>query len=253
MTNTEIPSRFPKVAAPYFRSENEDGNYTIDPWSVKTKFQWVFDKSPHVEAIEKLDGTNCAVKLEYGDVVNVVTRMGDKRMQYVEPYGRRDHQYIVRGVQNSINRGYLSDYDWIEDGWHFGELVGPKMQGNPHKLDEHLFIPFEWLRDKCEYTSYGKYNVGYDSIRDWFKGAEDGLFSLFASRIHGQDLEASLPKNGTFVEGIIFIHPNFNGQIRPSDLTLGNDGMAVKELAKVRRDMFSPYYSEDWPLSDRRH
>lgn len=247
-----IPLRFPKVESPYFRSEDENGNYSIDPYSVKPKFSWVFDRADEVEAVEKIAGTNCAVKIEDGEVVEAATRLGNRSMQRVEPYGNRDHQYTVRGIQNSVNRGYLSDYEWVDDGWFFGELVGPKFgasrhfDGNPHGLDERLFIPFEWLRDKCQYESYGKYSTEYDAMRDWFCGEENGLWSLFANRMHGINPEEARPDHGTFVEGIVFVHPDFDGKIRTSDLTTGNDGPVCKDLAKVRRDMFPGWY-EDWP------
>lgn len=256
----DIPRRFPKVASPYFRSEDDNGNYTIDPYSVKPKFQWVFDRADEVEAIEKLDGTNCvvyadgngSVKMGHDGVpawTGVMTRMGDKSMQFADPFGSRNHQRVFRGVQNAVNRGYLERLT----GWQFGEVVGPKIQGNPHELDDYLFVPFEWLRDKCQYESYGRYDTDYSAIRDWLRGGENGIFSLFATRMHSQSLEESRPDHGAFVEGLIFVHPDFDGQIRTSDLTLGNDGNKCKELAKLRRDMFSEYYENDWPINERRH
>jgi hypothetical protein len=255
---TQIPNRFPKVESPYRRAENTWGDYVVDPdgsfLGTKQKFEWVFDRAEEVEAIEKLDGTNVAVAIDqFGDVVDVATRMGDKSMNEIDVYGTTNHHYIVRGVQNSVRRGYIEYCSELGDGWFFGELIGPKMQGNPHDVDEHLFVPFDWMRDKLEYKSYGKYDTSPDAIHDWFAGDENGLFSLFASRIHGQDLEASRPINGTFVEGLILITPNYDGRIHPEHLTLGNGGQSVKELAKIRRDMYQNFQNDVWPMTEYGH
>lgn len=260
---TDIPTRFPKVASPYHRSVNSDGDYVVDPDGMfigtQSRFEWVFTEADEVEAIEKLDGTNMAIHIadhEHGGlyVDEVATRMGDKSMNRVDPFGPvTNHHYIARAVQNSIRRNYVQ---FLEDeygtGWFFGEAVGPKFQGNPHELDEHLFVPFDWMRDKLEYESYGQYPTNFEAIRDWFRGEDNGLFSLFASRMHGQDLNASLPQNGTFVEGLILIHPDFEGRIRPQDIEVDDNGQAT-QLAKLRRDMYDGFQTDEWPMTKWGH
>jgi hypothetical protein len=259
---TDIPERFPKVESPYHRSENDDGDYVVDPdgqfIGTKQKFEWVTHRADEVEAIEKLDGTNMAVYVEHkhGDfaVTKAATRMGNKRMNEVLPLGpKTNHHYITRAIQNSIRRGYIynvaTEYG---EGWFFGEAVGPKFQGNPHALKEHLFVPFDWVRDKLEYKSYGDYPTNFGAIRDWFRGEENGLFSLFASRMHGQDLASSRPQNGTFVEGIMFLHPEFDGQIKPADLTT-DDNDRINEMAKLRRDMHDGFQKDEWPMTEWGH
>jgi hypothetical protein len=262
MSETEIPDRFYKVASPYEREENENGDYVVDPdgsfIGVQNGYEWVFDRAEEVEAIEKLDGTNMGIYIgehEHGglSVLDVATRMGDKSMNRVEPFGpRTNHHYIARAVQNSVRRGYV---EWLAgeygNGWYFGEAVGPKFQDNPHEIDEHLFVPFDWMQDKLEYQSYGRYDTNPEAIRDWFAGEENGLFSLFASRMHGQDLESSRPMNGTFVEGLILVHPDFDGRIRPQDMTV-EDG-SVNEIVKLRRDMFESFQNEVWPMTKWGH
>lgn len=255
---TDIPERFPKVESPYHRAEDDDGNYVVDPEGrfigIKKKFEWVFDRSKDVEAIEKLDGTNCAIYIDNGRVVNGATRMGNKQMNELLPFHRTNHHYVTRAIQNSVRRGYTDGlYNEYGSGWFFGEAIGPKIQGNPHGIDEHLFIPFDWVRHKLSYKSYGKYDTSEEAIRDWFRGEENGLFSLFASRIHGQDLDASRPANGTFIEGLMFIHPDFDGRIHPDHFTLGNDGQSVKEMVKLRRDMYSGHATDEWPMTEYGH
>ena len=107
----------------------------------------------------------------------------------------------------------------LNPGQHFGELIGPMVNGNPYKLDVHLWIPFETFAQKhLRYKSWGKYPKDFKTISDWF---EKDLFSLYQSMVHGEE------GRKMFVEGVVFTHP---------------DG----RMAKLRRDMFS------W-FSGRRH
>jgi len=257
-----IPKRFPKARSPFERKENENGDYVVYD-EVTDEFEWVFDQAKEVEAIEKLHGTNCAIEIDrhkHGGfyVSDVATRMGSREMNGLEVFGpNKNHHYIARGVQNMIQRGYHEHLiqEYVEDGgrWFFGELIGPKFHGNPHEMDEHLFVPFDWLRDKCEYRSYGKYDTSFEAIRDWFRGEENGLFSLFASRMHGRDLESSLPDNGTFVEGLIFVHPEHDAPIRTFDLETDEDNFACTKIAKLRRDMFEGFQNDDWSMTQYGH
>lgn len=263
---TEIPDRFYKVASPYRRAEDSDGNYVVDPdgsfLGVADGYEWVFDRADEVEAIEKIDGGNMSVRVsehEHGGyyIDDVATRMGDRSMNRVEPFGPiTNHHYIARAVQNTIQRGYVEQLtDEYGTGWYYGEAVGPKFQGNPHQLAEHLFIPFDWLRDKCEYNSYGEYPTDFESIQDWFRGEDNGLFSLFANRMHEKDLAASRPENGTFCEGIIFLHPDFEGRIGPDWMNTEQTGHYEKatQIAKIRRDMFSGFQNDEWPMTGWGH
>lgn len=91
-------------------------------------------------------------------------------------------------------------------------LLGPKVNGNPYKLKDHIWIPFETFAQKhLRYKSWGKYPKDFQTISNWF---ENDLIPLYASMIHGED-----GRNNGFVEGVIFLHP---------------DG----RMAKLRRDMF---------------
>lgn len=235
---TKVPERFPKIRSVYKRSENTDGYYTVDP-RIKNGFSWVFDRSSEVEAVEKIHGTNVSVLVEDDKVVRAASRVGDRSMNLVEPYNQPEKHFIVRGIQNSIKRGYT---DNLEDGWNFGELVGPSVHGNPYDLEENIFIPFEWLRDKCEYRSYGKYSTEFDDISHWL---EEEIFSLFYSKMHGKRIEDCSVSNGVFVEGIVFIHPEFNGEVSTKDLDSVKSedyGTVTNTVCKLRRDMYDWYY-----------
>lgn len=234
---TDLPNRFPKVRAVYERDNNENDRYTVNP-VVNQGFDWVFEDAENVEAVEKIHGTNMSVLRKNGRVTDVATRIGDRSMNRVNPYSDTESHYLVRGVQNSIRRGYINE---SEDGWLFGELVGPKVHGNPYKLDEHLFVPFDWLRDKCQYKSYGKYSTEFEDISNWL---QNEIFSLFYSKMNGTELSEASVSNGVFVEGIVFIHPDFNHSIHPRLLETSQSddyGSVTRTIGKLRRDMFDWY------------
>lgn len=243
--------RFPKVKSPLERSEDENGYYTVDD-VVQDGYEWVFE-SEDVIAVEKLHGTNCAVEItdtEQGIEIEPWTRHGSGPMNRVDPYTTQPvFHNLSRAFQNSLRRGYLNELD---EGVHYGEVVGPDFHGNEHELDENLFIPFEWLADKCAYESWGNYPKTFDSIHEWFSTE---LFSLFYSRMHGKDFDSSSVKNGTFVEGIVFVdtsvdNPYTGGVPMKDEYTgSGNYRKIAPHLAKLRRDMFSEYVTADWPAA----
>jgi len=221
------PKRFPKIESPFSRHENEDGEYVVyDEWNVDE--DWFKNQT---YAIEKLDGTNCAIYVEDTQVQDVFTRMGDKSMNYVHPYpGGTNHRRINEAVMNSIDRGFV---DNLHEGYHYGEVVGPKIQDNPHELDERLFIPFRYAFENLRYKSWGEYGQDFDDISDWL---EDGLFSLFYSRVHGVGLDESSVSNGTFCEGVMITDKSV-----PRSYSWDDGFPDADNFAKIRRDMFDWY------------
>jgi hypothetical protein len=172
----------------------------------KTKgFKYQYDlsiKDNHNYFADRLlvHNSNVSILLEGGTVTHIFNRT--TRV----PFINKDKHFIIEGLLNSAKRGYL---EFLPDGQHFGELIGPKVQGNPYNLKEHLWIPFTNYTNKfLTYTSWGKYPKDFKSIESWLKT----LMPLYSLHINGD-------KNG-FVEGIIFRHP---------------DG----RRAKLRKDMYS--------------
>lgn len=207
---------FPKLQAPFRRHTNEDGEYVVYN-DINDGYEWVFEDES-VRAVEKLDGTNTSVVLdENGTVESVYSRTSsnsDDDITYISPF-TRTHGYIIKGVLNALSRGWLDDLDTSQQ--HYGELIGPKVNGNPYELEEHLFVPFEYLHQKVHYKSWGDYPKTYEVISEWFK---NDLIPLFYARIHNCDFK-DIPEDA-FVEGIVFTH---------------EDG----RRAKLRRDMFDWY------------
>lgn len=146
--------------------------------------------------------TNVSIVIIGGTVIEVYNRT--ERI----PFITKGKSWIIKGILNSKERGYI---EFLGNGQHFGELIGPKVNGNPYKLDEHLWIPFsEFCQKHLKYKYWGKYPKTFESISKWFKE----LMPLYTS-MKGD-------RKG-FVEGIVFTHP---------------DG----RMAKLRKDMFEFYY-----------
>jgi hypothetical protein len=245
------PIRFPKIKSPFKRKEDDEGNYVVYD-EVNEGFDWVFENND-VIAVEKLHGTNCCVDIsdgEHGLEIEGYTRHGHEPMQKVESYSSMtEHHWLTRAFQNSLRRGYLDD---LGEGVHYGEVVGPDFHGNAHDLDENLFIPFQWLADKCSYNVWGRYPKTFDSIKEWFS---DSFFSLFYARMHGVSLEKASVSQGVFSEGVIFLHPD--GEYNESDIFTKEEelsgGMYRKYSpyhAKLRRDMFKGFQDKEWPMTD---
>lgn len=233
------PKRFPKIKSPFNREENNANEYVVYD-EVTKGYDWVFENE-EVKAVEKIDGTNCAVVVDNGSIESVWTRYGSKPFQRVATYGSPTHHHIVRAVQNSIQRDYLD----LDEGVHYGEAVGVHFQGNPHELSEDLFLPFNWLVEHCQYESWGKYPKDYETIEKWFR---DDLFSLFYSKMHGVDLDTASVSNGTYCEGIMFVHPDYKYTEDIESVTEQVEDGTEREVgihfAKLRRDMYEWYDGE---------
>lgn len=244
----DVPMRFPKVKSPFNRSENVFGEYVVYD-EVNPTVEWAFDES--VEVVEKLDGTNCAIEINGAtdggrpNVSNVFTRHGTEAFRSVSPYSYNSlDQSIVRAAQNAMRRGFLSD---LSVGVHYGEAVGPSFQGNPHELDEDLFVPFSWLGENCAYSANQLPDaMTYEALSDWM---QDDLPSLFQCVVQGVPPSAVTVSEGTFCEGVMFVHPH-NSYTQPGlaceqeVLDDGTTRMVSTTLAKLRVDMWDWFEGE---------
>ena len=199
----------PKLESPFRRKINDKGNYVVID-EINPGYEWVFN-DPYVMAIEKLDGTNVSIEIKNGEIVAIMNRTAKI------PFFSKTHKFIVEGVLNSFEKGYLNN---LSDGQYFGELIGEKIASNPYKIKSHLWLPFNgFCKKHLVYKSWGKYSKDFKTISEWFK---NDLIPLYSCMVQGSEGR----KNG-FVEGIVFTHP---------------DG----RMAKLRRDMF------DW-CGGKRH
>ena len=193
--NTTI-SDMPKLHSPFVREKNDRGEYLVTP-ATEEGYEWVFT-DPDVVAVEKLHGTNVSIYIQDG----VITGIWNRTARI--PFFNRGKEYIIDGVREAFSRKYT---EFLPDGQHFGECIGPKINGNPYKLDKPLWVPFSKLQHDYHYLSWGRYPKTFEAISEWFKE----LMPLFGRKYDSE-----------FVEGIVFTH---------------QDG----RMAKLRRDMFDWY------------
>lgn len=218
---------FPKLYAPFTRETNENGDYVVTP-DVNDGYEWVFNDADIVLAVEKLDGENLNVTFNDNMKPSSIhrrhgTRTHDSADGYIMeevPLWDESLSHYTEGIANAYGRGWIDYID--KPGQYFGELVGPKVQGNRYDLDKHYWVPFEYARKELVYESYGQYPTDYETIRDWFLDIE--LPPLFYHKMHG-GMSFDKAKQETTVEGIVFTLP----------LGYTNKG---PHMAKLRRDMF---------------
>jgi hypothetical protein len=196
----------PKLEGPFVRKLNDKNEYVITD-EITEGADWVFNgDETEVLATEKLDGTDVSIVIENGIIVSIWNRT--ERL----PFFNKGKAHIIEGVYEAYLRGYCE----LPDGQHFGELIGPKVNGNPYKLEKHLWLPFNtYCRDKLSYNSYHKYPKTYNNICKWFldKIEDGGIFSLFMRK---RDVKQK-------PEGVVF------------------HNLKIGEMKKLRIDMLPNY------------
>lgn len=227
-TTMKIPD-FPKLQCPFVRKtykvDHKDwlkhGNrlglrephaYLVTP-EITPGYEWVLDH-PDTFAVEKLHGSNVGILTERGRLVHV-----QNRMNIIDPLQvMKGKTFLIEGVFNAIEKGYVK-----EDGLQFGELLGPKLNGNIYGLDKHLWYPFEKAQQHLRYKSFDKYPRSFLGWSAWF---ETGLKSLL-----GTKLWRETPDKIPFAEGVVFYNYTLGSSERPW-------------MAKLRRDMYWWHYAD---------
>ena len=224
----EILSDFPKLHCPFIRQtfkinrkhfrklgaglklREPEVYLAVD--RVNPGYEWVFN-DPGTFAVEKLDGTNIKLKTEKGRLVAL-----QNRKNVIDPLQIiRGKAFIVEGVLLSVQKGYVK-----EDGEQAGELIGPKLQGNPYKLDLHEWYPFDKAMEHLRYRSFHEHERNFANWNSWFK---DWLHSRYFTKIASKK---GLQEKA-FAEGVVFYN-----------LKRKEAGQAW--MAKLRRDMFDWFY-----------
>jgi hypothetical protein len=221
---------FPKLQCPYIR---QTFKVNQDDWKKKGRklqlrdpeaylvvdrinpgYEWVFDDKDTF-AVEKLDGTNVKLRTAEGRLVAL-----QNRKNVLDPLQiLKGKTFIIEGVFMSISKGYVQDN--LEQA---GEVIGPKLQGNPYNLDSHIWYPFNKSIKDLRYKSFDKHERNFDNWSGWFK---DWLFSLFVTKKTKMGEESEK----IFAEGVIF----YNMKRKAEGKTY---------MAKLRRDMFDWYYED---------
>lgn len=223
----EVLSNFPKIECPFVRktfpvSRDDFKRYghqlqlrTPEVYLVTDEinpgFEWVFE-DPDTIAVEKLDGTNVKLKTDNGRLVAL-----QNRKNVIDPLQViKGKVFIVEGVFTAIQKGYVDAHKE-----QAGEVIGPKLQGNPYQLDNHIWYPFEKAIKHLKYKSFHQHEPSFTNFSAWFK---DHLKSLFHTKRVGYE-------QATFAEGVVF----YNLKRKEQNLSY---------VAKLRRDMFDWYYSD---------
>ena len=163
---------YPKIKSPFIRELDKDNNYFITT-KIEEGMDWVFNSGEdEVECQEKLNGTNVSIVIENGIITSIWNRTN--RI----PFFCKGKMFIIEGVIEAFKRGYTE----LPDGQYFGEVIGPKLNGNPYNLDKHIWIPFNTYCSKhLTYKSYHKYPKTFEGISKWFLDdiKDGGIFSLY--------------------------------------------------------------------------
>lgn len=175
-------------------------------------YEWVFN-DPDTFAVEKLDGTNIKIKTENGRLIAF-----QNRKNVIDPLQIiSGSTHLIEGLFRSIVKGYVKP-----DGEQAGELIGPKVNGNPYRLDLHEWYPFHKAMNDLRYQSFHEHERTFENWSAWFK---DWLHSRYFTK--------NAAKRGSgekiFAEGVVFYN-------------LKRQAAGETWMAKLRRDMFDWYY-----------
>ena len=228
-------SDFPKLHCPFIRQTfkvNKDhfkkfGNryqlrtpevyLAVD--RVNPGYEWVFD-DPDTFVVEKLDGTNVKLLTEKGRLVGL-----QNRKNIIDPLQIVSGKtFIIEGIFRAIGKGYVK-----EDGEQAGELIGPKVQANPYRMDFHEWYPFDKTIKDLRYNCFHDYERTFDNWSSWFK-------DWLKSRYYQKRLKMGT-ENDVFAEGVIF----YNLRRKAENLPW---------RAKLRRNMFDWFFTPEIGIYD---
>ena len=221
---------FPKIECPFIR---KDFDVDKEQWKkfgsqlqlrepkaylvvneVNPGYEWVFEDDETI-AIEKLNGTNVKIRTEEGRLVAV-----QNRLNVIDPLQViKGRTFIVEGVFMAISKGYVK-----LGGEQAGEVIGPKLQGNPYKLQVHEWYPFEKSLSALSYRSFKEHEPTFDNLSLWFD-------KYLSSRYFTKRTKFGDDSEKVMAEGVVF----YNMKRKAEGKTY---------MAKLRRDMFSWFYSD---------
>lgn len=187
---------------------------------VNPGYEWVFD-DPDTFAVEKLDGTNVKLRTEGGFLLELQNRLNIIAVN--PPQIVKGNTAIMEGIFRASAKGYVE-----LTGEQAGEVIGPKLQGNPYHLDYHEWYPFDKAVKDLRYRSFNEHPRTFDNLSLWFK---DWLHSRYylkrKEKLNGKDLPEK-----AWAEGVIF----YNLKRKAEQKTW---------MTKLRRNMFDWFYQPD--------
>ena len=223
-------SNFPKIECPFVRKKYKANTddwrkhgkqlqlrlpevYLVTP-EINPEYEWVFEDD--TIAVEKLNGTNVKLLTENGRLTSLYNRKNPiDPLQII-----KGKTFIIEGIFRAIQKGYIE-----VDGEQAGEVIGPKLQGNPYNLNNHIWYPFSKAVKHLSYRSFHEHEKTLDNWSSWFK---DYLISRFAAKRKSKQGDQY---KEVMAEGVVFYN-----------LRRKEEGKTYR--AKLRRDMFDWYYSD---------
>jgi hypothetical protein len=236
MCDEPMLSDFPKLQCPFIRQtfkvnpeqwkrygselQLREPNAYLAVDRITPGYEWVFEDKETI-AVEKLNGSNVKLKTENGRLVAL-----QNRLNVIDPLQIiKGNTFIIEGVFRAIGKGYVK-----MDGEQAGELIGPKLQGNPYKLDAHEWYPFEKSIKDLSYRSFDEHARTYDNWSVWFK-------DWLVSRYYTKRTKIGAEKEKVMAEGVVFYN-------------LKRKAENKSWMAKLRRDMFPWFYTDKIDIYD---
>jgi len=236
MSEETMMSDFPKMQCPFIRQtfkvnteqwkkygsklQLREPNAYLVVEQINPGYEWVFEDTETI-AVEKLNGTNVKILTEEGRLIGL-----QNRLNVIDPLQIiKGNTFIIEGIFRAIGKGYVKP-----DGEQAGEVVGPKLQGNPYKLDVHEWYPFEKSISDLAYRSFHEHERTFDNWSTWFK---DWLIS----RYYTKRSKMGDKKDKVMAEGVVFYN-------------LKRKAEGKSWMAKLRRDMFPWFYSDKIEIYD---
>ena len=236
MCDEPMLSDFPKLQCPFIRQtfkvnpeqwkrygselQLREPNAYLAVDRITPGYEWVFEDK-ETFAVEKLNGSNVKLKTENGRLVAL-----QNGLNVIDPLQIiKGNTFIIEGVFRAIGKGYVK-----MDGEQAGELIGPKLQGNPYKLDAHEWYPFEKAIKDLSYRSFDEHARTYDNWSVWFK-------DWLVSRYYTKRTKIGAEKEKVMAEGVVFYN-------------LKRKAENKSWMAKLRRDMFPWFYTDKIDIYD---
>ena len=195
--------------------------YLVTP-EINPECSWVFENDD-VYAVEKLHGTNLLIEVKDSRLVYMQNRLNE--VDFTKVIGKKNglppSARYLEGVLHAAELDYLED-----NKVQYGELIGPRLNGNLHQLNKHLWYPFNRARVSLRYKSFNKYPKEFWGWSEWFRTS---LKSILYCRMNKIPLHEMFSREDVpFTEGVV--------------LYKDGDNPDKAMMSKLRRDMLPWYY-----------
>jgi hypothetical protein len=211
----------PKLESPFEREEVKGKGYVCVP-IFKKEFLWILNPDK-VMATEKFDGTNVSVYIEDGNIKHIMNRTNRINIW-------KDQYHFYTGIKNAMENGYFKPNKLL-DGQYFGELLGPKLQGNPHEVTDAIWLPFDYVKEHYTFRFY--YDWLNENFPDNMEINDDYIYNKFEELF-------------TNLKSLYF--RKFKKEIAPEGIVFHNK--ETGEMCKLRGDMFGLCPRHRWKKGD---